>query len=103
MNSDCDRPTREKAWIAVRLAVRTYARSPSNDNAVRVQRAWDNVQKLEKQAIQSSILSVHSDARLPRPLRSMEAQGRQMPYVASELIGTASRSATSDAGSHWPA
>ena len=34
MNSN--RSTREKASIAVRLAVRAYAREPSEDNASRV-------------------------------------------------------------------
>lgn len=51
MNSD--RTTRERAWIAVRLAVRACAREPSEYNASRVQRTWNDVRQMEEQAIQN--------------------------------------------------
>lgn len=61
MNLEHDRPTREKAWIAVRLAVRAYARDPSDDNGVRVQQAWDTIRQMEMQSIQAYRPAVHSD------------------------------------------
>ena len=65
MNLEHDRPTREKAWIAVRLAVRAYARDPSDDNAARVQRSWATLRQIESQLTPNSVPAVRSDR--PRP------------------------------------
>ena len=61
MNLEHDRPTREKAWIAVRLAVRAYARDPSDDNAARVQRSWATLRLIETQSKQIPGPAVRSD------------------------------------------
>ena len=72
MNLDYDRPPREKAWIAVRLAVRAYARDPCDNNAARVQRAWDTIRQMEVRTIQSSRAAVQSCGPF-RPLRMHHA------------------------------
>lgn len=61
MDPKYDRSNREKAWIAVRLAVRAYAREPSEDNASRVQTAWDSIRNMEEQALRRVRLAGRSE------------------------------------------
>ena len=67
MDLEHDRPTREKAWKAVRLAVRAYARDPSDDNAAGVQRSWATLREIETKSTQIPRSAIRSD----RPYHSV--------------------------------
>jgi len=53
--SDLRRAERRSAWSAAKLAVRCYARDPSDANAGQVRRAWLNVRRATTTAIDQRI------------------------------------------------
>ncbi len=53
--SDYRRDERRSAWSAAKLAVRSYARDPSDANARQVRRAWLKVRRATTTAIDQRI------------------------------------------------
>lgn len=79
-----DQRIREEAWIAVRLAVRAHAREPTEHNASRVQRTWDEIRFMEEQAIQMSGSSGSSKILFgPKPNPADEGEASDYPAVPS--------------------
>ena len=50
-----ERGDRDQAWAAVKLAVRSYSRDPSDSNARTVSRAWMKIRSLIGGAVERRI------------------------------------------------
>lgn len=55
MNRPMERDDRDQAWAAVKLAVRSYSRVPSDSNAQTVTRAWMKIRSLVGGAVERRI------------------------------------------------
>ena len=67
MNRPMDRGDRDQAWAAVKLAVRSYAKDPSDGNARKVSRAWMKIRSLISGAV---------DRRIAMELAALDRNGK---------------------------
>lgn len=67
MNPPTEDRERQEAWSQAKLAVRAYARSPSEQNAERVTRAWKRVRWISARATDWQMQKLKSTSkRAPR-------------------------------------